>query len=67
MIPISIGGIGLRELTFLYGAPLMGVSATLGVSAAILLSVLTLLCGLLGLFPVYKKPKEKLLFRYSAF
>lgn len=32
ILPISIGGVGLRELVFLYGAPLFGVDAANGIA-----------------------------------
>lgn len=47
--PISIGGAGLRELTFFYGAKLTGLDAELGVTLAILFFIINILCSLNGL------------------
>lgn len=52
IIPISIGGIGLRELTFFYGAKLLGNNPELGVAFAVLSFVLYVLVALPGL-PLY--------------
>ncbi len=48
IIPISIGGAGLRELTFLYGAEFLGVAAELGVAFAMMSFVLYVLTALTG-------------------
>jgi hypothetical protein len=47
--PVSIGGAGLRELTFFYGAKLTGLNAELGVALAILFFIINILCSLNGL------------------
>lgn len=49
IIPISIGGAGLREITFLYGAKLTGLNAELGITVALLFFVTNILCALTGL------------------
>ena len=48
VIPITIGGVGLRELTFLYGSRYFHLSPELGVAAAFLFFTLSLLSSLLG-------------------
>jgi uncharacterized membrane protein YbhN (UPF0104 family) len=49
VIPISIGGAGLRELTYLYGASYFATNAELGVAIAILFFIVNFLCSLSGL------------------
>ena len=52
IFPISIGGAGLRELTFLYGMQYLGGDIKIAVSFAMLMFIIHLLASLLGL-PVY--------------
>lgn len=57
IIPISIGGIGIRELTFLYGLELLGDSQsfiTLGVAFALASFITYALSALIGL-PLYAR------------
>jgi len=49
VIPISIGGVGLRELTFLYGANILELDVELGIAIAIVFFFINLLCSLAGL------------------
>ncbi len=50
ILPISIGGIGVRELTFLYGFGLIGGDTTSAVAFSLLFFLITVLSSLLGLF-----------------
>jgi glycosyltransferase 2 family protein len=50
ILPISIGGSGLRELTVFYGAKLIGYNAELVVSLCLLFFIISVLCSLVGLF-----------------
>jgi uncharacterized membrane protein YbhN (UPF0104 family) len=50
ILPISIGGVGIRELSFMYGATLLGLNPELGVAIALIYFVINLLCSLNGLF-----------------
>ncbi len=50
ILPISIGGIGVRELTFLYGFGLIGGDTTAAVAFSLLFFLITALSSLLGLF-----------------
>jgi len=50
VLPISVGGIGLRELTFYYGTLLLGMNAEAGVAVALLYFVVNLCASLIGLF-----------------
>jgi uncharacterized membrane protein YbhN (UPF0104 family) len=49
ILPISIGGVGLRELTFMYGAPLLGLNPELGITIGIIYFLVNLLCSMNGL------------------
>jgi len=62
IFPISIGGIGIRELTFLYGFEYFGYQTheDLGVSFALLLFVMSILTSLPGLpLMMLKLPYQK--------
>ena len=50
VIPISFGGIGLRELTFIYGLGYLGLSLDRGVSFSFIFLVITLLSSFIGIF-----------------
>lgn len=50
ILPVSIGGVGLRELTFLYGSSFLGINPELGISIAIAYFVINLASSLNGLF-----------------
>jgi uncharacterized membrane protein YbhN (UPF0104 family) len=54
VIPISIGGAGLREVTFLYGSTYLGLNVELGVAFSIVYFAINVLCSLCGLFFVPK-------------
>ncbi len=49
ILPISMGGVGLRELTFFKGAPLFGLSPELGIAIAIIYFFINSLSSLIGL------------------
>jgi len=57
IVPISIGGAGVRELAFMYGAKLMGLNPELGVAIAIIIFTVYLTCSLSGLFFWHKLNK----------
>jgi len=48
VIPISIGGVGLRELTFLYGLELLGLNPTIGVVSAFLFFLISIISSAIG-------------------
>lgn len=50
VLPISIGGIGLRELTFLYGFALIGGDTASAVSFSALFFIITALSSAIGAF-----------------
>ncbi|MDW3651089.1 MAG: lysylphosphatidylglycerol synthase transmembrane domain-containing protein [Bacteroidia bacterium] len=54
VIPISIGGLGFRELTFLYGASYFGLDEGLAVSLSLLFYFITLAVSLIGIAELWK-------------
>ncbi len=50
ILPISIGGIGVRELTFLYGFGLIGGDTTSAVAFSLLFFLITAISSLIGAF-----------------
>lgn len=50
VLPISVGGIGLRELTFFYGTQFLGLNPEAGVAVALLYFAVNLCASLIGLF-----------------
>jgi glycosyltransferase 2 family protein len=54
VLPISIGGVGVRELTFLYGSQLLNVDMTVAVGISFLFYLITALVSLSGLWYVFK-------------
>lgn len=50
VLPVSIGGIGIRELAFLYGAPLLSLDPEPGIALGIIYFALYTLMALSGLF-----------------
>ncbi len=50
VLPLTIGGVGIRELTFLYGLEFLGVEPSLGVTFSFLFFAITALSSLTGLF-----------------
>jgi len=50
VIPISFGGVGLRELTFIYGLSYLGLNGDKGVSFSFIFLIITLLSSFIGNF-----------------
>jgi len=50
ILPITIGGVGVRELTFLYGLSLVDIDVNGGVTFSLLFFLITALSSLIGLF-----------------
>lgn len=57
VIPLTIGGIGSRELTFLYGAKWFGLDYNSAIAMSLLFFIITALVSFFGLFYHLKKPK----------
>ena len=50
VLPVSIGGLGLREVVFLYGARLFGLDAEISIAASLLFFLITACSSLAGLY-----------------
>ena len=48
VLPISIGGVGVRELTFLYGLNYIGLNSDVGVAFSILFFIITATSSIVG-------------------
>lgn len=63
VLPISLGGIGLREITFLYGAQWLAIDSEIAVALSVLFFISNALVSLLGIFyhlnPVLKDSSFK--------
>lgn len=58
VLPLTVGGLGARELTFLYGAKLFVLSVPVAVSVSVLFYVITALVSLVGaLVRVERQPR----------
>ncbi len=55
VLPISIGGVGVRELTFVYGLTLLGMEASGGVAFSLLFFLITAFSSLAGIVLNEKK------------
>ena len=55
IIPISFGGVGLRELTFIYGLGFLGLNLDKGVSFSFTFFIITLISSFLGIFVSLKE------------
>jgi uncharacterized membrane protein YbhN (UPF0104 family) len=59
MVPVSIGGIGLRELTFIYFSDYFQYDKNTSVSAAFLFFILTTLISIPGIYYHFRPEKLK--------
>lgn len=57
VIPLTIGGIGSREVTFLYGAKWLGLDASTSIGISFTFFLITALISLLGIVYHFRKPK----------
>lgn len=57
VLPISIGGVGVRELAFMYGAKILKLDPELGVAIAVVYFVINFICSLNGLIFWHKLEK----------
>ncbi len=60
VIPLTIGGLGSRELTFFYGAAWLGLNERTSVSVSMLFFLITALVSLLGIYYHFKRPELKI-------
>ncbi len=54
VLPLTIGGVGAREFTFLYGLKLLESEPSLGVAFSFLFFLVTLLSSALGIFFIHR-------------
>ncbi|MGC1514753.1 MAG: lysylphosphatidylglycerol synthase transmembrane domain-containing protein [Maribacter sp.] len=59
-VPLTIGGIGSREVTFFYGATLLGLDQNVSVGVSILFFLITAVVSLTGIWYHFKKVTLKL-------
>ncbi|MBT8187460.1 MAG: flippase-like domain-containing protein [Croceitalea sp.] len=59
VIPLTIGGIGSREVTFLYGAKWLNLDPNTAIGISMVFFLITALVSLVGVFYHFKKPKLK--------
>ncbi|MDB4293471.1 flippase-like domain-containing protein [Maribacter sp.] len=57
VVPLTIGGIGSRELTFYYGADILGLDENTAVGISMVFFLITAMVSLLGVFYHFKKPE----------
>jgi len=57
VLPISIGGVGVRELTFLYGSQLLNVDINIAVGISFLFYLITAVVSLGGIWYVFRPLK----------
>ena len=60
VLPVTIGGIGSRELVFFYGAEWLKLDQSTSLSISILFFFLTAILSLTGIYYHFKKPELKL-------
>lgn len=56
VIPLTIGGIGSRELTFFYGAAWLGLNESTSVGVSMLFFLITAVVSLFGIYYHFKRP-----------
>lgn len=59
VLPVSLGGLGLRELTFFFGAQYLGLNAEAGVAVSLLYFTINLTASLLGAVYFLKGKRKK--------
>ncbi len=57
VIPLTIGGIGSREVTFLYGAKWLGLDADNSIAISVVFFLITAIVSLFGIFYHFKRPE----------
>lgn len=57
VLPVTIGGIGSREITFLYGAKFLELDENTSVGISMVFFLITALVSLFGIYYHFKKPK----------
>ncbi|MBU2996572.1 flippase-like domain-containing protein [Cellulophaga baltica] len=57
VIPLTIGGIGSRELTFYYGASLLNLNESTSIGVSMVFFLITAFVSFFGIYYHFKKPK----------
>ncbi len=57
VLPLTIGGIGSREVTFFYGATFLNLNENISVSISVVFFLITALISFIGIWYHFKKPK----------
>jgi uncharacterized membrane protein YbhN (UPF0104 family) len=57
VIPLTLGGIGSREVTFLYGAKWLGLDASTSIGISFTFFLITALISLMGIVYHFRKPR----------
>ncbi|OQD42376.1 lysylphosphatidylglycerol synthetase [Croceivirga radicis] len=57
VIPLTIGGVGSREVTFLYGAKWLNLEPNISIGISFLFFLISALVSLSGIYYHFKKPK----------
>jgi hypothetical protein len=55
VVPLTLGGIGSREVTFFYGAQLLGLDQSISVGVSVLFFLITAMVSLVGVWYHFKK------------
>jgi len=59
VLPISIGGVGMRELTFLYGFGLLNLNANDGIIFSFIFFLITVISSAIGAFFLHKVDRKE--------
>ena len=59
VIPLTLGGIGSREVTFFYGATLLNLDENTSIGISMVFFLITAFVSLFGIFYHFKKPNLK--------
>ena len=55
VLPITFGGVGAREVTFLYGAKILNINPSFGIAFSFEFFLITALSSMIGVFFIHKK------------
>ncbi len=58
ILPLTIGGVGARELTFLYGLSMINQNATIGIAFSFIFFIITLSSSAIGIFFIHQPIKD---------
>ncbi|MDT0606932.1 lysylphosphatidylglycerol synthase transmembrane domain-containing protein [Croceitalea rosinachiae] len=61
VVPLTIGGIGSREVTFLYGSKWLALNSDTSIAISMIFFLITALVSLFGIIYHFRKPELKLL------